>query len=308
MHRRQRIAFRDIPEEGAEMHRRHQAINLPTEIVRTVVVIAETGSYSKAGAKLGLSQPAITAQIKRLQIMIGGPAFARVSGGVALTERGKLMLSYARRLLEANDQILALGGAAQDNQPLRIGLTPIYVEAFLSLYASVRSNVPVNFHCDTAAEIAKGITDGYVDLACVLGPPPDLVGALAGWQEPFVWVRGESFALMPGAPIPIVTWQGSATDSVMIGALERAGLAYRVVFASVDLNSRMAAVAAGLGVMLLPCRLVRAPLWVADTRYLPPLDGIPAAVAVRPGLRGEPAGRIADLLRALAPGREEAAA
>ena len=133
------------------MHRRHQAINLPTEIVRTVVVIAETGSYSKAGAKLGLSQPAITAQIKRLQIMIGGPAFARVSGGVALTERGKLMLSYARRLLEANDQILALGGAAQDNQPLRIGLTPIYVEAFLSLYASVRSNVPVNFHCDISS-------------------------------------------------------------------------------------------------------------------------------------------------------------
>ena len=41
------------------MHRRHQHLNIPIEIVRTVVAISETGSLSKAGDRLGLSQPAI---------------------------------------------------------------------------------------------------------------------------------------------------------------------------------------------------------------------------------------------------------
>src|ERR1700686_1592261 len=56
------------------MHRRHQHFNIPIEIVRTVVAISETGSLSKAGERLGLSQPAISSQIKRLQSLVGGSA------------------------------------------------------------------------------------------------------------------------------------------------------------------------------------------------------------------------------------------
>ncbi len=61
------------------MHRRYQHINIPTEIVRTLVVIAEMGSFSKAGEKLGLSQPAISAQMKRLQVLVGGTIFERAT-------------------------------------------------------------------------------------------------------------------------------------------------------------------------------------------------------------------------------------
>ena len=79
------------------MHRRYLHINIPTEIVRTIVVISETGSFSKAGEKLGLSQPAISAQVKRLQILVGGNIFEKVTGGVSLTPKGKLVLSQARK-------------------------------------------------------------------------------------------------------------------------------------------------------------------------------------------------------------------
>ena len=47
------------------MHRRYQEINIPIEVIRTVVEIAETGSYTRAGERLLLSQPAISAQIKK---------------------------------------------------------------------------------------------------------------------------------------------------------------------------------------------------------------------------------------------------
>ena len=82
------------------MHRRHQSTNIPTEIIRTIVMIAEAGSFSKVGQGLGLSQSAISAQVKRLQYMVGGPIFQRITGGVSFTAKGKIILTQARRILK----------------------------------------------------------------------------------------------------------------------------------------------------------------------------------------------------------------
>ena len=102
------------------MHRRYEHVNIPIEIIRTFVCIVESGSFSKAGRTLGLSQPAITAQMKRLQFMVGTAVFDRTRGGATLTQRGELVLSHARRILEENDRILSLGGATSEWQPIRI--------------------------------------------------------------------------------------------------------------------------------------------------------------------------------------------
>ena len=57
------------------MHKRHQRTNVPTEIARTIVAIADLGSFTKAGDKLDLSQAAISAQVKRFETIIGASAF-----------------------------------------------------------------------------------------------------------------------------------------------------------------------------------------------------------------------------------------
>src|ERR1700761_6045618 len=113
------------------MHRRHQYLNIPIEIVRTVVAISETGSLSKAGERLGLSQPAISSQVKRLQSLVGGELFVKTANGTTTTELGKLALHQARRILEANDQLLRLGGSAEGPQPLRLGLSTVFARQFL---------------------------------------------------------------------------------------------------------------------------------------------------------------------------------
>lgn len=79
------------------MNRRHQHLNIPMEIVRTVVAIAETGSLSKAGERLGLSQPAVSSQINRLQSLVGGALFSKTANGTTTTELGKLALREARK-------------------------------------------------------------------------------------------------------------------------------------------------------------------------------------------------------------------
>jgi molybdate transport repressor ModE-like protein len=90
------------------MHRRHH--NIPIEIVRTVVAISETGSLTKAAEQLGLSQPAVSSQIKRLEQLVGGSLFSKTPNGSCPTDLGKLVLAQARKIIEANDQVLALGG------------------------------------------------------------------------------------------------------------------------------------------------------------------------------------------------------
>src|ERR1700750_1376076 len=110
------------------MYRRHQHVNIPIEIVRTVVAISETGSLSKAGERLGLSQPAISSQVKRLQNLVGGSLFVKTANGTTTTELGKLALQQARIILEANDQLLRLGGDNEGTQPVPARFSPFVVD------------------------------------------------------------------------------------------------------------------------------------------------------------------------------------
>ena len=84
-------------------------LNVPTDLLRTLVTVVDLRSFTKAAAKLGVTQPAVSAQIKRLQFLLGGDLFDRSIQGVSLTPQGELVVSYARRLLSINDQIVHIG-------------------------------------------------------------------------------------------------------------------------------------------------------------------------------------------------------
>jgi DNA-binding transcriptional LysR family regulator len=284
------------------MHRRHQHINIPTEIIRTVVSIAETGSFSKAGEKLKLGQPAVSAQVKRLQLLVGGPVFEKAPGGVAPTARGRQILTHARKLIDANDQILSIGGAMQDKPPLRLGLSAMYVDRFLARWGGSGIDSSIHFICDHSPELARGLIDGYVDVACLMNPPAGAGELAESWAEPIAWVRSRDFVLSPGAPIPLATWPGGVLDRSSIEALESAGLNYRIVFASADQDARVAAVAAGIALMVVPARKVPDTLVVANEYYLPPLAPLPAGIVMRPNGNDLRAEKLIDALRsALAP-------
>jgi DNA-binding transcriptional LysR family regulator len=287
------------------MHRRHQHTNIPTEIVRTIVSIAENGSFSNTGEKLKLGQPAISAQVKRLQLLIGGPVFEKAPGGVVPTARGRQVLAHARKLIDANDQILSIGGAVQDRPPLRLGLAALYVEQFLTRWQPDQSGATVHFVCDHSAELGRGLLEGYVDIGCMMNPPGDAGEVIERWSEQSVWVRSRDFVLSPGSPIPLISWPGGILDRLSVDALEKTGASYRVVFASADYEARLAAIRARMGLMALPFRKVPEGLVIAKEYYLPVLDPLPAGVVLRHDrrdLREHPA---VEALRSLSPGRKQ---
>lgn len=283
------------------MHRRHQPTNIPTEIVRTLVAIAATGSFSKAGEKLRLSQPAISAQVKRLQRLIGGAVFQKTAGGgVDFTPLGRLVLMHARRLLQANDQILLLGGALRDRQPIRLGLSPFYAERFFDLLRE-HETPPLHIRSDRSAELVQGLEDGYFDVVFALMNPQRGGPAEFSWPEEIVWTRRSDFVISPGMPLPLVVWPGGYDELSVLEAVERAGCSYRVAYAGADLQSRISAVAAGMGLMVLPKRLLRPPLVAASDYYLPKLPPTNASANVRRGFEADDLDTLLVFLRRLAP-------
>jgi DNA-binding transcriptional LysR family regulator len=283
------------------MHRRYQHINIPTEIIRTLVAISEFGSFSKVGEKLGLSQPAISAQVKRLQMLVGGNVFEKTASGVAFTAKGTLILAHAKKLLEANDQILSIGGASDELQPLRLGISTTFGDEFLHNWRPPRQVRQVSIVCNHTAELSKSLRDGYLDVACLINPSDDLGQYAFGWEENVVWARARDFVLSPGSPIPLVAWAGTQLDAAVIRTLEQAGLTYLCVFNSTDHHTRTSAVAAGVGLTALRERQVVAPLVIAKEGYLPPLAPVRAGVFVREGVDVNAAETVIDALKVLAP-------
>jgi DNA-binding transcriptional LysR family regulator len=269
------------------MHRRHQNLNIPIEIVRTVVAISETGSLSKAGERLGLSQPAVSSQINRLQSLVGGSLFVKTANGTTTTALGKLALHQARRILEANDQLLRLGGNTDAPEQLRLGLTTVLFTEFIK-HQSAETLADVFIQSDHSLAIARGLIDGQIDVACIMENTAIEAGieefVINECDDPLVWVRARGFVLSPGAPIPVITWPG---DDWTIRALNRYGVSYRVAFNVPDHHVKIAAVEAGVGLTVMPESTVPPHLIKAKEYYLPPLPPIKVMLCARLGLQTE---------------------
>jgi DNA-binding transcriptional LysR family regulator len=282
------------------MHERYRNNNIPIELLRTLVMITETHSFTKAANKLALSQPAISAQIRRLQSIVGGALFEKSNGGIALNARGRLVIGQVQRLLDANDRILSLASPAHQPRPLRLGVANFYADAFIERLNREDCR-RFRLYCDPSEEIGRGIVDGYIDIGCALFPSPPTRNALKSWNENLVWVRSRDFLLSPGAPVPLVAWPGIPSDCAGMQALEKAGARFEIVCASGDHRSRLAAVAAGLGVMVLAERMVPQSVMVARDYYLPALPPMPAGLFLRDGLDVEEVNPVRRQLAMLVP-------
>jgi DNA-binding transcriptional LysR family regulator len=133
--------------------------------LRALMAIAEMRNFGKAGERLHLSPPAVFEQVRRLESELGERVYERAGRKLALTDAGRLINDYARRILQEHDAALValkeLGGVQRG--VLRLGCGP---------HASV-SVVPHLFR----AFLAKYPN---VELRLVTGPDPLLFEELLG--------------------------------------------------------------------------------------------------------------------------------
>jgi DNA-binding transcriptional LysR family regulator len=259
--------------------------NIPAVLLRSFISISGHGSFTKAAEELNLTQPAISAQIKRLQRLVGGDLFFKKAQGVGLTKLGTMVEGYARRILALNDQIIAIAGQAPKHETIHLGIQNIFARTVL---ADVVSQVPraghYRFICGSAPFLAEKLKAGYVDLVFMLAQTESRRNVVAEWNEQIVWGRAaDQFPVVENEPIPFVGREEGFNDRKVMEALDEREVPYTIVFNAGDLSALAAAVEAGIGVMVAPKRAIPESLIAANDRILPRLPELRSAVFHKEG-------------------------
>jgi DNA-binding transcriptional LysR family regulator len=183
--------------------------NIPTELLRTLIAVVDLRSFTKAAHSLGVTQPAVSAQIKRLQMLLGSELLDKRAPGVTLTSTGDLVVSYARRLLQINDQILSLAGPRPAARMLRLGISGDFTSQVLAwTLAGFRTQWPdVGFDIRKAPDevLLQDLRLGELDLIVTLSATKGDPDARFQWSEELVWVRGAPTRLDANCSIPLAT-------------------------------------------------------------------------------------------------------
>ena len=262
-------------------------INIPIELLRTLVAVADVKNFTRAAQSLGLTQPAVSAQIKRLQNLLAIELFDKSSAGVVLTREGKAVLTYARRLLSINDQILQVATEEPSIRTLRVGVSGDYISTFLPrAFARLgRQSVYRRFHVTGTMNNEKLLHDlrtGELDVIVVWTPDKPEVDVRHHWTEDMVWGKSPNLLLDPAQPVPLVS-RGSEwlNHQLAVSALERAGRRYEVVLVAPTILGLMTAVREGLGVMPFGRRrILNTDMEVCEENLLPKLPALGCSIYV----------------------------
>src|SRR6516225_401130 len=272
--------------------------NIPTDLLRTFVLVVELRSFTRAARAQGMTQPAVSAQIRRLQGLLGGvELFDKSAPGVTLTVQGKRVIDSARRLLSVNDQIVQIAGNGAA-EPVRIGVRKDWMgDELMHMLAAARSRWPnLRFAVQGAGQqrLLRYLKDGEVDVVVTLAPDDPSATARHAWTEELAWVRGKATAVDLNAPIPLVSYKDGMRSRIAMAILARANLVGELVFRATDAYALHSAVMAGLGVMLMPRRHIPAGLEAWDDGPLPPPPRCCAALFIREGTGDSRFGLLAD--------------
>jgi len=235
--------------------------------------VARHGGFSRAGEQLRVAQPAVSAQIRRLEAELGTPLLRRTTRQVALTEAGELFLVRVRAVLEQLDLARAELGelTAVLRGRVRIGATPVLgtldLPGALARFHRRHPSVTLTLRTGLIADLRDALDSGELDL--VVGPlHPGLAashhahplaeesvvlatapghraaGRSAGGRRAIALgdLRDEPFVCLP---------RGTGLRAILTAAAARAGFEPRIEFEADTPANVRELVAVGLGVALL---------------------------------------------------------
>jgi DNA-binding transcriptional LysR family regulator len=264
-------------------------LNIPTEVLRTLIAVVDMRSFTRAAQLIGVTQPAVSAQIKRLQYLLGYEVLDKSSPGVSLTPRGQIVVNNARRLLSVNDEIVHLTSGHTPRLTIRFGIPVDYagsrIPAALSRFRQRWPDVSYNVGSAPVEEMLRDLQHGVFDIVLATFTERPSIEARHIWTQELVWIHGSAVRPDPGGAVPLVSYGGDSTcQRAAVAALHRAGLDCNFVFTSQSNASLLAAVAAGFGVMAVPRgRAIRNNLVVWEDSPLPKLPELYCALVVREG-------------------------
>jgi len=292
--------------------------NIPTDLLRTFVSVVELRSFTRAAKAQGMTQPAVSAQIRRLQGILGVELLDKTAPGVALTPLGEHILSSARRMLSVNDHITQLATPNAPAHIVRIGLPGAWMGTELTrMLVAARVRFPnLRFAVEGAGQkrLLQSLKQDEIDLVVALALESPDSEARHYWKEELVWVRSKAFTYNPDTPLPLISYKDIClSHRIAVTTLAKASRANELVFRASNGEGLRSGVAAGLGVMVMPRRCVPRELEIWEDGTLPALPLVFCGIFARESdlldevadcfaetLRPAPAMKVASLRAAIA--------
>ncbi|NKJ06586.1 MULTISPECIES: LysR substrate-binding domain-containing protein [Rhizobium] len=260
---------------------------IESDLLRTFLVISETSNFSVAAQRIGRTQSAVSAQIKRLEETIGETLFDRNARGAVLTRAGNQLLPYAQRVIELLNEAAATIRTKPLDGPVRIGIPEEYSQtilpAALAAFAVRHPAVEVTVSCDYTARNLAALEKDELDLAVVFDWSNQTTGEIL-CIDPTVWVTSLVHRLHEATPLPIAVYRNSTwCRDFALRSLEQTGLRYRIAFVADTSSGLKNAVLAGLAVSTLSRSNIP-----HGCRELTSEDGFPPVDSSRVVLRRNP--------------------
>ncbi|MCE9665067.1 LysR family transcriptional regulator [Halomonas sp. M5N1S17] len=246
---------------------------MDTQSLQAFLAVADSGSFSRAGEQLHLTQPAVSKRIATLEDQIDARLFDRIGRRVTLTEAGRILLPRARQILVMVDDsrraLVNLGGSVAGSLTLatshHIGLHRL--PPLLKAYTRNHPEVRLDLQFLDSEQAYQGVLDGELELAVVtLAPHPDpQLEVVPVWDDRLCFVCAHDHPLA-GQP-RLSLHELCAFDAVLPGPMTftrtlietrfaSAGLSLPVALSTNYLETLKMMTAIGLGWSLLPERLV----------------------------------------------------
>jgi DNA-binding transcriptional LysR family regulator len=142
------------------------------------LAVAEEGTFTRAAERVGRTQPAISQSIKKLEDELGMPLFARDLHDVSLTEAGKALVEYARKMVRARDEALRMLGSLKHMSTGTLNIAAHESAAVYLLPAALRHylrsfpDIKVGIYRSRLAEIPRQVVDREMHVGFVKEIPP----------------------------------------------------------------------------------------------------------------------------------------
>lgn len=226
--------------------------------------VAVHGGFSRAAEAMGLTQPAVSDHVRKLEETYGIQLFTRAPSGVTLTDMGRKLFAIAERQFEAETQALELlsRGRTLEEGQLTIGAdAAVHILPQLARFRVRHPKLAVKLVTGNSAQLLKRLEDFTIDIAVTAEKPQgagflsvklraDRLVAVVQRSSKLAKLKEIGFAQLVKLPL-ILREEGSMTRTLLLEESARRGIA---LSAAIEIESREAAreaAAQGLGLAIM---------------------------------------------------------
>lgn len=256
---------------------------LDLNTLKTFILAAETLNFTSVAAQRNTVQSAISAQIRRLESIVGHPLLERGRGqSMRLTPEGRAFVVYARRLLALSEEAIETVRTSGSRRIIRLGTTVTLamsvVSDVLNAFASQRPDIQIQIQCDRSDALLKRLGNAEIDIAFMMDQGRHANRRFVHSQA-LAWVCAAHFQMPDGPAVPLAfLTDGRDLRRYALQALDSVGRSGHINHLSPHPIGVRAFVQAGLALTVTPVCAVTPPLRIAAAELeLPRLS--PVALA-----------------------------